>query len=77
LPEFDQEMLELRTAKAWGLAPGQWRAASLDDRALMMAFELFTQTRDAYRDEWKEDQRKQKDKGINPYEAMKRQMGCD
>jgi hypothetical protein len=60
------------------MTPRQWREADVDDRARMMAFELFCQTRDAYRDEWKEDWRKRNEKGgggVNPYEAMKKQMG--
>lgn len=75
-------MLELRTAKAWGLAPREWREATVDDRALMMAYELFTNTRDAYREEWKEDYRERQKsgkakKGMNPYEAMKRRIGLE
>jgi len=75
LPGFDQEFLELKTAKAWGLTPRCWREQPADDRALMVAFDLFCNTRDAYREEWKEEKRAKKDKPINPYEAMKQQMG--
>jgi hypothetical protein len=50
----------------------------MDDRAMMMAYDLFNNTRDAYREEWKEarseKEKKRKEKGINPYEAMKQQM---
>jgi hypothetical protein len=77
LPGYDQEFLELRTMKAWGLTPRAWRGASLDDRALMLAYELFEQTRGAYRQEWREKHRKNEEKGANPYEAMKRQMGLE
>ncbi len=75
-------MLELRTAKAWGLSPRGWRQEPVDDRAMMMAFELFTNTRDAYREEWKEEQRERAKsgkakKGMNPYEAMKKSMGIE
>jgi hypothetical protein len=43
----------------------------------MLAYELFVQTRDAYRQEWRERRRKKEEKGTNPYEAMKRQMGLE
>jgi hypothetical protein len=39
----------LRAAKAWGLSPSQWRAETVDDRALMLAFVLFEGTIEAYR----------------------------
>ena len=41
----------------------------------MMAFEFFTSTREAYRQEWQEQKRNKDEKGPNPFEAMKRQMG--
>lgn len=31
------EYIELSAAKAWGMAPDQWRARTEDDRARMMA----------------------------------------
>ena len=40
--------LEARTAKEWGLTPRGWRAEPFDDRALMLAFELFCNTRESY-----------------------------
>jgi len=73
--EYDELFLELRTAKEWRLTPREWRAESEDDRALMMAFEFFTNTREAYRQEWQEQKRNKDEKGPNPFEAMKRQMG--
>jgi hypothetical protein len=58
------------------MGPAEWRSQTVDDRALMVAYELFNATRDAYRDEWKEERRGKKNvDGINPYEAMKAQMG--
>ena len=75
MPEFSQEFLEARTAKAWGMNLREWRAETVDDRALMMAFEFFTNTREAFRQEWQEQRRKKDEKGVNPFDAMKRQMG--
>jgi len=75
LPELNQELLEAKTAKEWGLTLREWRAEPFDDRALMPAFELFCNTREAYRQEWQELKRKKAEKGSNPYEEMKRQMG--
>ena len=50
---------------------------TLDDRAQVLAYELFTNTREAYRQDWKDQKRKEKDKWVNPYESMKRQMGIE
>ena len=50
MPGYTEEMLELRTAKSWGLTPRQWRQEPPDDRMLMMAFDTFENTCDAYRD---------------------------
>ena len=69
---------ELRVAKAWRLNPQQWRAALVDDRALMMSYEMFCDTREAYRQEWREARRENKDKekrGVNPYQVLKSGMG--
>jgi hypothetical protein len=79
---MDQEMLELRACKEWKIRPREWRGMSVDDRALVMAYELFTNTRDNYIMEWKDDARERKEKGKgakpeNPYKAMKRTMGLD
>jgi hypothetical protein len=54
VPGYDAETLGLKTAKAWGLTPRQWRDESTDDQALMLAFELFEGARDGYRDEYRE-----------------------
>lgn len=70
---------ELRVAKAWRLSPSQWRRQPVDDRALMMAYEMFQSTRDAYREEWREARQKQKDKpgstSRNPYHDLLATMG--
>jgi hypothetical protein len=64
-------------AKRWGLVPRQWREQSVDDQAAMMAFEMFCDTREAYRDEFK---KKSKGGGTtghdgeNEYEKLKRLM---
>jgi hypothetical protein len=46
---------------------------------MMMAYDLFNNTRDAYREEWKEasaaKEKRRKEKGVNPWEAMKQEMG--
>lgn len=41
----------------------------------MLAYELFNNTRDAYRMEYSETKKKKQEKGTNPYEAMRRQIG--
>ena len=72
---LNQEFLEAKTAKEWGLTPRAWRAEPFDDRALMLAYELFCSTREAYQQEWQELKRERAEKGSNPCEEMKRQMG--
>ena len=68
-------------AKAWGLTPRQWRAESADDRALMMAFEMFEGQREAYRQEWREERRTKEAQrkanartGGNDFERLKAMM---
>ncbi len=76
LPGLDKEFRELKAAKAWNLTPAVWRSQSIDDRAMMMAYVMFTETVEQYRWHWQEARRKKPDqgKGENPYEAMKREM---
>jgi len=65
----------LRTAKAWGLTPREWREQSPDDRALMMGLDLFEGTLEGYRAEWREDRRKAKGGDAkNEFEDLKRRM---
>lgn len=45
---------ELKIAKAWGLTPSQWVAASETDRAEMMAFEQSTAQMVAYEESQRE-----------------------
>lgn len=76
MPGLDREFLELKVAKAWGLTPRQWRAEPLDDKALMMSYEMFCETVEAYRAEWQERKRTDKGaKGVNPYQALLAGMG--
>ena len=63
------EMREMKVCKEWGRDLKWWRSQSVDDRALMMAYEIFTTTCQQYRDEQMEAGRKNKDKGTNPYHA--------
>lgn len=49
MPGYDAEFFGLRVAKAWGLTPKEWRETDLDDRAMMIAFELFESTVESYR----------------------------
>ena len=67
----------MQAAKAWGLTPQEWRRESVDDQALMIAYEMFCATRESYKFEWQEQRVKRNVKGggENPYQAMKRQMG--
>jgi hypothetical protein len=41
----------------------------------MTAYELFSNIREAYSQEFRERKRKDKDKGENPYKSMRREMG--
>ena len=66
----------MRVAKAWGLTPVQWRAQSVDDRADMLAFEMFEGVREAYREEWRERKRETKS-GANEFLAMKKRKGLE
>ena len=75
MPPRSEEQQELRVQKEWGLTGPQWRSLPLDDRAQIMAYELAETTLSAYREEWKEERRKKKEKGVNPYDLMKAQMG--
>ena len=79
MPPFDKEFLELRVAKEWRLTPTQWRATGMDDRALMMAFEMFSDTRELFRQEWHEKNRGKKGKGrdANAYDKMRKDLGIE
>lgn len=81
LPGYDDEFNQLRTAKAWRLTPALWRQQSIDDRALMMAFEMFEGMREAFRAEYRDDKRQQEEDrrkkngtGQSDYERLKRMM---
>jgi hypothetical protein len=74
----------LKTAKAWGLTPLQWRQQPADDQALMLAFDLFESTREAYRQEYQENWRKKHQKGGGPgnegnreFRAMQRERAIN
>jgi len=67
--------MEARTVKEWGLTPREWREESFDDRALMLAYELFCTTPEGYQQECQELKRKKAEMGTNPFDDMKRQMG--
>lgn len=41
----------------WRLTPRTWRLETEDDRAWMIAFQLFESTRESYRQEWKDAHR--------------------
>ena len=48
----------------------------MDDQAMMIALELFEGTREAYRDQWKEDNRKgNDDEDKRTRAAMRRRSG--
>ena len=64
----------MRVAKRWGLTPRQWREQPLDDQAAMMAFEMFCDTRDAYRDDFKKKNKDKTQDGESEYEKLKRLM---
>jgi len=68
----------LRTAKAWGLTPREWRAESVDDRALMQAFTLFEATIEARRQEWRDQKRAKeedrRDRDDNTFRKLKQRL---
>jgi hypothetical protein len=68
----------LRAAKAWGLTPREWRAESVDDRALMQAFTLFEATIEARRHEWREQKRlkeeDRRDRDENTFRKLKQRL---
>ena len=85
MPGHDAEFMALRTAKAWGMTPAQWRAADADDRAMMMAFELFEGTCDSYREQFSREYHDRKAGGRNAergssrneFSVMKRELGLE
>ena len=68
----------MRTAKAWGLTPREWRAESVDDRALMQAFTLFEAMIEARRQEWRDQKReKEEDRRVrdeNTFRKLKQRL---
>jgi len=68
----------LRTAKAWGLTPREWRAESVDDRALMQAFTLFEAVIEARRQEWRDQKREKeedrRDRDENTFRKLKQRL---
>ena len=68
----------MRTAKAWGLTPGEWRAESVDDRALMQAFTLFEAMIEARRQEWRDKKREKeedrRDRDENTFRKLKQRL---
>ncbi len=68
---------ELRAMHHWRLTPRTWALESEEGKAQMMAYQLFENTREAYRQEWKEAQREgrasnRKDSGN--FAAMRERM---
>ncbi len=67
----------MRAAKAWGLTPREWRAESVDDRALMRSFTLFEAMIEAYRQEWR-DKKREKEEGKgrdeNTFQKLKQRL---
>lgn len=66
--------MALKVAKAWGLTPAQWRALDVDDRAMMMAFELFEGACDSYREQFSREYHERKN-GTEPRPGTKRTAG--
>ena len=80
MPAADAEFLGLSIAKSWGLTPAEWRALDVDDRASMMASDLFEGTCTAYAAEYSSDYHDRKagkgrSSGQNEFSEMKREMG--
>jgi hypothetical protein len=51
---------EMRCIHFWRLTPRQWGQETVEARARMLTYMLFKNTCDAYRDQWKEDNREKK-----------------
>ena len=68
----------MRTAKAWGLTPREWRAESVDDRALMQSFTLFEAMIEARRQEWRDKKREKeedrRDRDDNTFRKLKQRL---
>lgn len=67
----------MKVIKEWGRDLKWWRRQTVDDRAMMMAYEIYMSTVSQYRDEWMDKKRKDKRDGEshNPYKAMLRKFG--
>lgn len=50
----------MRAMHFWRLSPRTWAQESVDARARMVAYMMFTHTREAYREQWKQDQREKR-----------------
>ena len=83
MPGYDAEFMALRVAKAWGMTPAQWRETDVDDRAMMVAFEMFESTTESYRQCYSRDyfDKKADQKngnsggGVNEFSQMKQSLG--
>lgn len=63
----------MQAAQAWGLAPGDWRRKSVDDRARMMASEMVKGVRQTWLGESVKPGAKSKPE-LNDYEKQKLAM---
>lgn len=67
----------MKVCKEWGRDLKWWRQQSADDRALMVAYEIFVNTCQQYRDEFMEGKRKKEKKGENPYHQQLKAWGMN
>jgi hypothetical protein len=77
LPGYNEDVNELRAAKAWGMNLREWCAESVDDRGRMLAYVLYEAKIESYRQWWREQKREReegKDRDENTFRAMKQRM---
>ena len=77
MPGYTSEFLELKAAKAWGRDSQEWERLPVWHRGRMLAFVLWEETRDAYRQEYSEAYHKRntsKNEGDREFRAMKREQ---
>jgi len=65
LPGYNEDVNELRAAKAWGLTLREWCAEDVDDRGRMLAFVLYEAKIESYRAWWREERRKKEEEREN------------
>ena len=81
MPGYNEDVNELRAAKAWGMNLREWCAESVDDRGRMLAYVLYEAKIESYRSWWREKKREQEGRSgtsaahdENTFREMKNRM---